>query len=84
MNLAGTTWYLVSLTQEGVTMNPADYGLEISMTLNADGSSAMVAYGEDSVGSWSVEGDVISITDEDDNTQEFSLNENGELVADMG
>lgn len=84
IDLAGTTWYLVSLEQEGTTMNPADYGLEISMTLNTDGTSTMVAYGEETTGSWSVDGEVILITDEDDNTQQFSLNENGELVADMG
>ena len=84
LDLTGTTWYLVSLEQAGIVMNPAAMGLEISMTLNADGTSAMVAYGEDSVGSWSVEGEVVSITDEDGNTQEFTLNENGELVADMG
>ena len=84
LDLAGTTWYLVSMEQAGIVMNPAAMGLEISMTLNADGTSAMVAYGQDSVGSWSINGEVISITDEDNNTQEFSLNENGELVADMG
>ncbi len=84
MDFAGTTWYLVSFEQEGKTMNPAEYGLEINMTLNADGTSTMVAYGEETTGSWSVDGEVILITDEDDNTQQFSLNENGELVADMG
>lgn len=83
-DLAGSTWYLVSLVQEGVAVNPAEMGLEISMTLNADGTSSMVAYGEETTGSWNAEGEVISITDSDGNTQEFSPNENGELVAEMG
>ena len=33
------TWYLVSIDSNGVTINPADMGMEMSLNLNADGTA---------------------------------------------
>ena len=83
MDFAGTTWYLTSAEQNGTTINPAEYGMSISMTLNADGTSSMVAYGEEVSGSWSLSDGILTVTDDTGTPAEFTLGDDGALILEM-
>ncbi|HPJ02510.1 MAG TPA: hypothetical protein PKU80_06695 [Candidatus Limiplasma sp.] len=75
------TWYLVSISAEGVTLNPADMGMEMSMTLNADGTGAVSTTGEeDKVASWALDGETLTVT-ADEEPLAFTVSEEGQLVA---
>ena len=57
------TWYLTSLTTDGVTTAAADLGLSVRLELNADGAAVIhnEASGSES-GSWGGEGDTMTLT----------------------
>lgn len=76
-------WYLNEVVHDGVSVSAASFGLEMIITLNADGSALAVMTDEESeTGSWSREGDQLVVTIEGDD-QVFALV--GEaLVAEEG
>lgn len=56
-------WYLTLIESSGVSMNPADMGMEMVMSLNADGTGAVAINGqEDQEAAWTLEGDVLTVT----------------------
>lgn len=57
------TWYCTEFVQGDQSFNPADFGLNIVVTLNEDGTAAMDA-GEPSEGTWTMEGDIVTITEQ--------------------
>ena len=78
------TWYLNELNLDGVALSPASMGLEMTIVLNEDGTTTATYEGEGESetgeGTWSVDGDVITITIEDD-PYDFTLVD-GNLVSD--
>lgn len=75
-------WYLISVESAGITINPADMGMEMVLTLNEDGTGIASATGEeDSVASWTLEGDVLTVVAEEEPLA-FMLTAEGQLVAD--
>lgn len=76
------TWYLTAMTQGEMTVDPAMIGMEITMTLNPDGTADMNALGEVTSGSWTVEGANVTITV--DGTPQTFVYDGTALVADLG
>ena len=78
-------WYLTSLESEGVTYSPADFGVDMSIEINEDGTttgiSVMGGETQTAEGTWTVEGDGIIITLDGDPAS-FVLEE-GLLTADQ-
>lgn len=75
------TWYLVSIVNNGIAINPAGSMMDITMNLNADGTAtASMAGEEDSPGTWSVDSDTLTVTVDEEPLQ-FTMNENGQLLA---
>ena len=60
------TWYLNELLVEGASMAPATFGMQMTMTLNADGTAALSGTGvegmEDATGIWAETTDGVSVT----------------------
>lgn len=60
------TWYLQSIQAEGKTFSAASLGINMTMTLNADGSAAFLESSgegtEEDTGNWSANGGNVSIT----------------------
>ena len=79
------TWYLVSMEAEGVTINPADMGMEMIMTLHDDGSAALSFTGEEppEEAFWVLDGDTLTVT-ADGQPLSLMLTDNGQLTADQG
>ena len=74
-------WYLVSVESGGIALNPTDVGMEMIITLNDDGTGAVASTGEEDMpASWVLDGDVLTIT-ADDEPLAFTLTEEGQLVA---
>ncbi len=74
-------WYLLSIESEGVTLNPADMGMEMTITLNDDGSGLVSSTGEEETpATWTLEDDVLTVVAEEDPLS-LVLNEEGQLVA---
>lgn len=74
-------WYLVSVESSGVAFSPADVGMEMTVTLNADGTGTITTTGEeDKVAAWALDGDVLTIT-ADEQPLAFTLTAEGQLVA---
>ena len=75
-------WYLTDVGG----MNPADMGLTMVVTLNADGTATgkmeMAGETENQEGNWTIEGETVTVT-LNDQPQEFTLAD-GTLQADMG
>ena len=46
------TWYMVEMSQDGVTIDPATMGLDITLILNEDGTFEMGLAGESEQGTW--------------------------------
>ena len=81
-SLAGT-WVLSSLEAEGLAVAPAELGLEMTITLQEDGSAEMAMPGVSTeTGSWTVDGESLSITDSAGTPQVFTVSENGTLSTD--
>lgn len=78
-------WYLNIVEYEGVQLDPGAMGMEMTMTLNADGTAAMTAniVGEEEVteGSWTQEGDTVTVTADGD-PMVFTLSD-GNLIGAM-
>ncbi len=54
-------WYCVSMIEGGETLNPAEYGMEITLTLNADCTASVDMMGEIETAVWNVNEDGISL-----------------------
>ncbi len=75
------TWYLVSIVNNGIAINPAGSTMEITMNLNADGTATNSMYGEDDIPAlWSADGDTLTVT-VDDEPLTFTMTEEGQLFA---
>ena len=74
------TWYLVTLNMNGSLIeNPAAMGLNMSFTLNEDGTAVASNNGETTDSTWSYEDGKLIIDD-----LEMVINEDGTITADMG
>ena len=74
-------WYLVSVESSGVALNPSDIGMEMSMTLNADGTGVIAMTGEeDKTATWALDGETLTITSEEQPLT-FVLTADGQLTA---
>ena len=59
-------WYAVEISAEGITMNPADMGLNITMTVNEDGTLVIGQDEEDSTaGTWTATENGMTVAYED-------------------
>ena len=58
------TWYAVEMIQGDQSINPAEMGLEITMTLNEDGTATMNGAGDPSEGTWTFDGETLTIQEE--------------------
>lgn len=74
------TWILTSMESGGNAVDPTSLGIEMLMTLNADGTCVMSALGQEEAGTWSVTEDGITTTDSSGSADAFTL-VNGQLVA---
>ena len=54
-------WYLTGVELQGMSLSPAMLGLEVTMTLNADGSAEMASLGVADAGTWMQEGNVLTV-----------------------
>ena len=78
------TWTLTGVEAEGMTLDPAMLGMEITMTLNEDGTAQMGMSGlAEEGGTWSVEGDVVTVIDPDGEEMPMTLTEDGSLRAEQ-
>ena len=75
---AAGTWYLIEMVEDGQSINPADLGLTITLTLNDDGSAVMDS-GEGMEGTWTQDGDSVIVTIDGD-AMDFALAD-GTLTA---
>ncbi len=77
-------WYLNNMEMEGMTLSAAEFGMEMTFDLKADGTvdahQARGGESDDKQGTWTAEGDNVTITVEDE-PMVFTLTE-GNLVAD--
>lgn len=74
-------WYLVSVESGGIAFNPTDVGMEMIVILYDDGTGAVASTDEEDMeATWVLEGDVLTIT-ADDEPLAFTLTEDGQLVA---
>lgn len=75
-------WFLISMEMEGLTINPASFGLEMSLALSDGGEASLFATGEDvMIGTWSIEGGQV-IVDAGD-ALAFDYTDEGKLVCDQ-
>jgi hypothetical protein len=75
-------WYLVSVESNGIALNPSDIGMEMTMTLNADGTGVVTITDEDdSPATWVLDGETLTVT-ADEQPLAFTMTEDGQLVAD--
>ena len=78
----GGVWTLAEMTEDGQTFNPADFGLVMTMTLNADGTVLSESPDGQEEGRWRADGDTVYI---DDGTGEMPLAlRDGALFLDGG
>ena len=54
-------WYLSNVEMAGMSLVPSVLGLEVAMTLNADGTAVMASMGIAEKGAWSQEGDQVIV-----------------------
>lgn len=76
------TWKVTSAEAMGVTVDPAEMGMddsESTMTLNADGT---ITAGGETGGSWTLDGDVLTIS-ESGVSMDFEYT-GSEIIMDMG
>jgi len=74
------TWYLNAMEVDGMSMNPAMFGMELAMTLEEGGTARMQMSGEDdTMGTWVIDGDEVTI-EMDGEGLVFTI-EDGNLVA---
>lgn len=75
-------WKLTSMTVSGMSMDPAALGLEMTMTLNADGTCTMAAMGETDAGTWVKTETGIEMTDSEGTVDAYTLAD-GQLTAEQ-
>ena len=73
------TWYLTEVISGEMSFNPSSIGLDMTITLNADGTAACDVVGQSTAGAWSADGSTVTVTIEDD-PMVFTLVD-GTLVA---
>lgn len=73
-------WYMIEMQAEGMTINPADMGMEMILTLAEDGTASMSGMGDEpSTGTWAINGTTVTVTIEGD-PLDFTLAD-GKLTA---
>lgn len=80
------TWVLESVDAAGETLTPADAGLEMSVTFNADGTATWVTDGVAAECSWMQDGAVVSAIDpaaEPAQVSEFTLQADGTMTLEQ-
>lgn len=75
-------WTMTGMEAEGVTMDPLMLGLEMTMTLDADGTCTLTALGTSETGTWAATETGIAVTDEEGVVDAFVLID-GALVAEQ-
>ena len=55
------TWYLNEVSVDGMSVNPSIMGVDMTLTLNADGTFSMNLMGEVYEGAWSTYGNIVSL-----------------------
>jgi len=77
------TWYLNSLEYEGLSLSPADLGMDAAIMLNVDTTAILMSTGEENLeATWAVAGDELSIYLDGEVQTVFTLAD-GALVSDM-
>ena len=79
-------WYAVKVIMKGVEVNPADMGMDWTMTFNEDGSfvnsMGIMGQSQDTTGTWTYEGGTLSVTS-DGSTAALPFAD-GAITIDMG
>ena len=81
--LYGGTWVLVELNAPGKSMKAAELGMEMIMTLNADGTVESNGAGGNNTGTWRVEGANVIVVDNMGNEAVFT-GADASLVGESG
>ncbi len=75
-------WVLTGAEANGTALDISAMGLEMSMTLNEDGTCNLIANGVEEIGSWVIEGEGIVVTDAANESNAFVMDED-RLVAEQ-
>jgi len=68
------TWYLTGVESDGLAFDPAMLGMEMTMTLNTDGSALLESnLAETEIGSWVLEEGTVLVSDASGEAQAFTL-----------
>lgn len=73
------TWTLTGVEMPGMTLDPSALGMDLSLVLNEDGTVQMAMGGLVEEGTWSMEGDTVTILDANGDTMTLTLAEDGTL-----
>ena len=77
------TWYLNAMEFNGASIHPSIAGMEMTLVLNEDGSTAMQMTGADAeAGTWTLEGETVTI--ENEFSPAIFILEGDTLVMDQG
>jgi len=76
------TWYLESMAMEGVTLNAADLGMSMTMTVNENGTVEMVMFGETASYTWEMKDGAV-VVEMDGNAMALTL-DGGKLTMTDG
>lgn len=79
------TWYLNKLVADGMTLNAADLGMNLMLTLNEDGTavSSVVGVEDEGVGSWAMTDGALTVTIDED-TLEVAVVDGSLVIEDDG
>lgn len=77
------TWYLNEMASGDMVVNPAAMGMEMTMTLNADGTATVTQNGDPTDGTWAMEEGNVVVTMEGD-PMPFSPEEGKLVVRESG
>lgn len=83
-DLLSGEWYLKTMTQGDQTMDVASMGLNVVLTLNADGTCTFVGMGSDSAGTWVDDADNNKITITIEGSPADAMLSDGELTVSEG
>lgn len=56
------TWYATSVSMDGQTVDPSALGMEMTLTLNNDGTACMTVLGQEQPCTWSINGDTLTLS----------------------
>lgn len=77
-------WYLIEMGEEGMSINPADFGMEILLILNEDSTCSMEVPGEESEqGTYDVSEEGITIHVEEQEDVTLAMLEDGTLFTEQ-